>query len=587
MTKKITFLIVCFASYVGNSLGQPAKDSQSGYWNTNLKVTAWRLPPAPAGYKPKLVDLDKDGDPDLLYSVTRNNIPILWIDDDDDMTWKDLEGDTDNDCLLIDRNRDGRYGSMGDLIIDWVDSDGDGKADLQAVADYPAKRAAHPWPHGHYMWVMDTDKDNVMNYINWNTFKIEAWAREGLSDFMLDYSGKTAFLKTHVATYTMEDLRLNWENPFLFYDPDKDGLSEIAVRFVDTPEMISDESGNIQYQTKHPGKINWVSIAVDLDNDNGPGNDFDYDFSLSFRGKGFDYIDQRHRIKNLRGLPETDTFFMDPRFRQLEELIYPTHESAFGLIFKRGDWDKVYFVYDEDDDCNRWERVEFYDPLEVFNVGVGKKGLDNNSQSDVAGDRGEWDLDNSGGGKLYIGKFDGRLHLYGAEWGAWRIDQHANYYHGGDRLWQGKPEPKEFGTVKYVDTDGNGFFDKLYYDLDGDKVFEDSVSLKELGISDVCPLIDISDPGYENYRSISEIMSDQMWENARLALKVSEKYRLNTSWYAKLMVSSSSRLKYHNGYWLQFYLYRDLKDLFIRSGNLRMLKLLDVAYYSGNWKKLL
>ncbi|MEZ4908043.1 MAG: hypothetical protein R2771_10505 [Saprospiraceae bacterium] len=40
----------------------------------------------------------------------------MWIDDDDDMKYGDIEGDMDNDCLMIDINGDGKYGSSLDLI---------------------------------------------------------------------------------------------------------------------------------------------------------------------------------------------------------------------------------------------------------------------------------------------------------------------------------------------------------------------------------------------------------------------------------------------------------------------------------------
>lgn len=126
--------------------------------------------------------------------------------------------------------------------------------------------------------------------------------------------------------------------------------------------------------------------------------------------------------------PEADTFFLDARWRKLPELLYPDHDAAWDLTFKKGKWDKVWFTYDEDDDCNRWERVELYQPRDPFKVGKNQGGIDNNGQADLAGDRGEWDEDNSGHGQLYVSPIDGKIHLYGAEWGCWRVDQNARYY---------------------------------------------------------------------------------------------------------------------------------------------------------------
>lgn len=68
------------------------------------------------------------------------------------------------------------------------------------------------------------------------------------------------------------------------------------------------------------------------------------------------------------------------------------------MIFKRGEWNRVNFVWDEDGDCKRWERVEFYEPLDPFKTGWKGGGVDNHKQSDASGDRGEWDMDNSGRG---------------------------------------------------------------------------------------------------------------------------------------------------------------------------------------------
>ena len=586
--KKCKFIYLAMLGVFAVSTAQALPYDQK-YWNQKLQIEPFRLPLPPVGYQVEYIDLNGDGKPDAIKSVTVNDTPILWLDDDGNMKKGDIEGDMINDCLLIDRNKDGIYGGQGDLIIDWVDTDDDGKADMQIVIEYPKKNTGEVWPNGHYMIMRDLDKDNIFNYINWNDFSLRCWDKNGVCDFYEDYSGQTMFMKIHTSTYDIKDLRLNWENPFLFYDEDGDGLTEMAIRFVDSPKIKDRSKPSNSYVNRQlEGRIDWVSMAVDLDNDNGPGNEFDFDFTIGFQGKGFDYTDQVHKVNNLRGMPEADKFFMDPRYRQLTEFLYPDHKSAKEMIFKRGEWSRVNFVYDEDDDCGRWERVEFYDPLDPFKIGWKNGGIDNNKQSDAAGDWGEWDMDNSGKGKLYVGKFDGRLHLYGAEWGCWRIDQNANYYQGWDRMWMGMDrQPGKFGTVKYTDKDDNGFFDYIEYDLDGDKKFEMTIDLKALGLDDRCELIDISTFKYKDYTSMMKKMSKSMWKNAMTAVQVAHKYNVQTLWYAKLMQALSVRQQYNNGYWLQFYIYKDLEHTFMQKGDQEKLKQLTVAYYSGNWKSML
>tara|TARA_R110000744_G_scaffold90607_3_gene175901 strand:- start:8215 stop:10029 length:1815 start_codon:yes stop_codon:yes gene_type:complete len=537
------------------------------------------------------LDLDNDGDPDVLESLTWNNIPIRWIDDDDDMKQGDFQGDSDSDCLMVDLNRDGLYGSYSDVVVDWVDNDNDNIADMQIYAEYAEEaNKEKPWGPGHLMISMDLDKDNVMNYIDWNTFKLRAWIHDGKGDFYEDYHGKSLFLKIHTSPEKMNDLRLNWENPFLFYDPDKDGLTEYAIRFLDIP--VRGVPGD-NYLTRLTGNISWVSITYDLDNDNFPGNEIDFDITLSFRGEGFSYLDQKHQFPSMRGLPESDKFFMDPRVRQLTELIYPDHDSAVDLIYDRGKWSEVYFVYDEDDDCTRWERVELYDPLDPYLTGIRKGGLDNNQQADVIGDRAEWDLDNSGKGNLYISNFDGRIHLYGAELGYWRIDQNAYYYHGMGGLYDGygpgrlSREVKDpFPVVKYSDSNNNGFIDVIEFDLDGDKTMEQKYSLIDLGLDDRCSIIESKKMEYQDFRNLKGKVADNLWDKALEAATLAKGMGMDLSWYALLMNPKSTRQKYNNGYWLQFYLFQDFLEMDRRTSGKNNDKAIARAYFSGDWKSL-
>jgi hypothetical protein len=567
----------------------PANSPENNYWNAETPLVSYRLPPPPIDYKPVLIDLDKDGDPDIIYSLTIHDTPILWIDDDDDMKNDDLEGDTDSDCLLIDVNKDGKYCDQGDVALDWIDTDADGKADMQVFIENAKKKESSIFGPGLYMWCLDTDDDNIFNYIDWNTFELLAWLREGESNFLEDYSGQSTFLKMHTSTYYLKDLRLNWENPFLFFDHDDDGLTEMAVRVLDNP--VKEDKKNISNKANDSftGMASYVAITYDLANDNAPGHDFDFDMSIRFTGEGFSYMDQVHQFNNLR-LTEADSFIVDPRWRKISELIYPDRDSVFNLVYNHGSWDEVYFVYDEDNDCHRWERVEFYEPLNLFKTGRRNGGLDNNPQADAIGDRGEWDLDNSGKANLYISKFDGRIHLYGAEWGAWRIDQLANSFQGtggyrsnADRT---QKEFSPFSTFKYEDTDNNGFIDKIEMDIDGDTIFEKVVSLKALGLNDECEVIQSSKLQYEDYRKLHTTMSNQIWQGAESAMEVAGKFGINTSWYAFMKSPNSENEKYQYGYWLQFYIYMDLIDLSQRGKEGLTIEKIDRAYFGGNWELL-
>jgi hypothetical protein len=277
----------------------------------------------------------------------------------------------------------------------------------------------------------------------------------------------------------------------------------------------------------------------------------------------------------------------------MDTLFYPDRYTTPDLIYNKGDWNETWFVFDEDDDCNRWERVEFYEPKDLFKFGSAQGGLDHNPQADALGDRGEFDMDNSGKGQLYVGAFDGRIHLYGSEWGAWRIDQTAYSFQGFGGIYNRwgpgrlQKDYEKFATVKYTDTDKNGYIDLLEYDLNGDKEFEDWVSLIELGIDDKSPLIKTANNAtYQTYAKLFSQVADNMWSRARQAVSIAKKYNINTSWYAFYLQPHSTHERYDYGYWLNFYIYQDLRHLAKTKNDKDLQKQIDRAYYSGNWSLL-
>jgi hypothetical protein len=577
--------------------------SQGKYWNENTQLIPWRFPLTIDKSTLEYIDLDKDGDPDVLQGKLSNGLSFIWIDDDDDMQWGDLEGDTDNDCLCVDIDGDGLYGGIRDLCVDWTDTNGDGIADVQLVVQNGGLKPRYNYDWwADFMYIIDWgEKDGIKNFINWNDLILRAWEHNGHANFFTDYHGNTLFLKMHGSTFRIDDLRYNWENPFIFYDYDKDKLSEMAIRLVDSPRFRPKpgepndprfDKLDPEYDIQFTQRIDYVAITWDMDNDNGQGNEFDFDMSLKFSGKGFDYSDQKHRFKNMKGLPEANKFFYDARWRQIDELIYPCEKVAYNKIFNEGEWDYCWFVFDEDDDCNRWERVEFYEPKDLWKIGMEKGGLDNNKQADATGDRGEFDMDNSGKGNLYIAPFDGRLHLYGAEWGAWRIDMNALYFQGYGGLYppakkhvRDQKEPEKWATVRYEDTDNNGFFDLIQYDLDGDTIFEETISLKAMGIDDKSNIINTAKTDYKTMNKTFVKLTDEMWKKSQQVVRIAEQMGVNANWYAFWQQPRTTFEKYQYGYWLMFYLYRDMRHAAMLNGDEALKQKLMKAYYSGDWSE--
>lgn len=580
MKKTVLLLAICFSFTI---------ISAQNFEITNSLVRSFK-----PGFTSVLrtVDLDNDGDPDLIYSTIFDSIPIIWVDDDDDMKSSDREGDLDSDCLLIDRNNDGIYAGPGDISIDWVDNNSDGIADMQVVVENTRTDIKSYWDwSSNYMWIIDPEQDETFNYVNWKELVLRCWEHYGASQFYEDYHGQTLFQKAHLPSYHFSDLRYSWENPFLFYDPDSDGLTEIAIRLEDVGHFVDEGGEQSEIDTYPTKKISHAYMSFDLDNDNAPSNEFDFDMSIYFAGEGFSYEDQVHTFNNMPGLPDAKTLFYDHRWREMNELIYTDHDAAWDKVYKEGNWEQCWLTFDEDDDCERWERVEFYQPKDPFKIGMQKGGIDNNPQADASGDRGEWDMDNSGHGQLYIG-FDNRIHLYGAEKGYWRIDQDAESYQGWGGLYDDKYKrdqkiPEKFATIGYWDSDNDGFFDQIKYDLDGDTIYENIFNLNELGVNTTYELYNPGNHSPEQMNKLFSKAAEEMWNQAEVAMNVAAMNEINYKWYPQLMHPKSLTEKYRNGYWLQFYLFVDFLEMAKRKNSEALQTEIIKAYFLKDWNSLI
>jgi hypothetical protein len=532
------------------------------------------------------LDIDNDGKPDILERWW-NGKRVRWLDENGDLRSTDTRGDQIADVLQIDKNGDGLYDGPTDINVKWADNDGDGGADLQAFVTQSPEWGPDKFnaSESHWMVFIDVEKDGVLGWLDWTKFNFSSdnWGYTGTSDWLPDYNGNAIFLKVHRPPQSLPDPRLNWENPFAFFDFDNDGASEMAMRWLDPVPALDKDV------TKLTGVLSEAFVTFDVDNDSTRGNETDYDMSLrGVGGTGVPYLNFKHKVPALKGNPKFDLCFQWNNWRQIDELQYMPHEKSYDSFFSAG-WKTIYFVFDEDDDDHRWERVEMYYPMHGFGgpqeidlystkrwrrsnyaeqamVAENERpGIAGHPQADTLGDRGEFDEDNSGGGKLYVGVFDRKLHLSGAEWGAWTVDKNGEF-HGGVKT----PSPRPLATkveevVKYTDTDNNGFLDTIEYDYDGDRKIDFKFSLLDYRSTsrpnpDVATLIDAHKEGWKGLNTLFTSIANQSFQEGLMVYRAAWRRGLTTPEIDRLASASAIGERYDHGYWLKEKIFRLIRS---------------------------
>jgi hypothetical protein len=499
------------------------------------------------------LDLDGDGKPDILERWW-NGKRVRWLDENGDLRQDDTRGDMCGDVMQIDRDGNGRYDDPGDLNLKWADGNGDGLPDTMAIAEVKPP---------HWMIFHDFDSQARLGYIDWQKFSLDCWAKDAVGAWRQNYHGNSIFMKAHRAPGDIRDPRQNWENPFAFYDLDDDGMPEAAARWYET-------------NMNPVGKLSACLITYNLANNHAEGSETAYSMSLGgFGGPGVSYDTLVQPLPGLKGLEKFDPCFRINNWRRVDSALCMVYDKCFPAFFSTP-WNRVYLVFDEDGDDRRWERVEICfpdaetrqfgdqigpvatDPWSIDRKGKKSPGICAGVQSDTLGDRGEFDLDNSGKGKLYVGTFDRKLHLLGAEWGAWTVDP-ERAYHGGTNWTQppfGKPAPRVSEVVRYKDTDGNGFIDLIEYDYDGDRTIDRTVNLLDYRTPenphpDVAQEIDTAKLGWPGLHEVFTRQAKESWREAMRLYQAAWRKGLTSPETDALSTAASRKEQSRNAYWLK------------------------------------
>ncbi len=555
--------------------------------HTLLIILATSLPAAEIDWHRTALRSDKPDDEVLRLSIGGSTKPnvlerwwngrrVRWLDEGGTMQPGDMRGDLVNSVLQVDLNGDSTYDGDGDLTVKWCDTNSDGVPDVQAVVVSPSgwnEQKKSYADKGQWAVMLNHDRRGVLWGFDWKDFDFHhsCWYHTGTCAWLANYHGNNDFIKSVYAPQLMHDPRLAWECPFSFYDEDGDGVSEMTIRWA-APTPI--KQGKIQI----PTTLDRSHISWDLDNNSGFGRETSYDMTLYGLDAAVDMSSMRHPLPNFLGNPIFDPCFQHNEWRRLNELIYMDRDKGYATFFQTS-WKGMSLVFDEDGDDHRWERVEMYFPLDkhkrtvdIFSASVrptemGESAVPGPSfhpQADSLGDRGEFDLDNSGGGKLYVGRFDHKIHLYGAEWGVWLVDKGAAF-HGGAGAKSGKPLASQVGeVVRYSDNDQDGFIDQLEFSYKGDRTFDFTISLLEARRDGDDPqkatIIDPKTLGWKGMHELYLRVASEAWENALTIYRAAWKVELTNPEIDRLAAASSLRQRHMNAWWITEGVARALRE---------------------------
>lgn len=373
-------------------------------------------------YSYVLVDTNGDGRHDEAWFIdlsprhTPANRPILVraIDEDGDL---DADGrpDLDSDLYVADWHADGTV----DVVIDYQDNDHDNDVDEMGVYFFMKH---HPFFGDDVLrvwWGRDDGDDNQLWYDEDYTYY------QDRCQYRCHFSGDETFVAFGL-TATSKEWLSAFENPFLFYDKDGDGCSEVVLRI----EGKADAVRAIRY-------------SFDADDDASGRRTHDYDFSITA------HADEKSPITipadllestTLRGIPTQGWLRRDKARAFVENAPW-----ADALLT----WDELNANTEENvarDPNERWEGVIAHGNSEFKQVG--------GPPCSVFNKRYELCLTPKPPLRLYFTPADGRMHLAGAT-RAW-LDVDYNL--------DGKLDAK----YEWHNLDGDGYLEKQSLDLEGD-----------------------------------------------------------------------------------------------------------------------
>ncbi len=369
-------------------------------------------------------DRNGDGKTDEMWYVdgakrhTRNEtLLVKAVDEDGDMT-EDGGPDRDSDLYLWDWGADGVF----DVVTDYKDDDGDNDVDQMGI--FYEKRWKDAKDDITVWWAVDVGDDNLLWYDVNGTYS------QRDCQWRTHFSGDELFYQFRLTTDDVTWVNV-WEDPFAFYDPDKDGCSEMVVRI----SAIGDDVKNLRY-------------SIDADDDAFGDRTHNYDFSVTALPPegGLSAKSDTNESLVIRGI------MTHPAVPWSETKNFGQN-AAWGKAMLT--WDEINANTDENPDQDpheRWEGILNAKSKhgDFAQVG-GPPSSPFNKRVEVAGDH-------VAPLRLYFDEGDHRFHLLGADYAYLDVDYNLDGVVDMSHTWKDSDGDGKL-DIHAVDVDANGSVD--------------------------------------------------------------------------------------------------------------------------------
>ena len=388
-------------------------------------------------------DNDGDGKPEEVWFIdidsrhNKDKQPLLVrvIDEDGDQTLNG-EPDVDSDLYIADWNADGTV----DAVVDYEDLDGDQDVDRMGVYFYDEKYGLRVW------WSSDDGDDNLL----WYTVDYTYYQR--LCEDFTHFGGDESFVSFRIKPG--ED---HWtpffENPFLFYDCDNDGVTEEVIRLIG-----------------ESNRVNSLRWSFDSDNDATLQHPRDYDVSISAYAAGWSlekYQSEHNNAFSDFSYPDSEGEFFTIRGFPAGPVI---ERNITRSVLNETTWARVLMTWDENDFNVAWTSDSSY-TIERWEGVVGSPQNEPGFKMPGIGwpdcgpfnKRYEMVLKPKGPNEYYFNPADRRIHIKNSDKTWLKVDYNYDKKMDMYYLWQ--------------DTNNDGFMDKVSIDVNRDEKFDDSYNL--------------------------------------------------------------------------------------------------------------